>query len=161
MEANCPSCGRKIIIEKREKQTAPIKLIPVQEDRTNHQAIQAEDHFEQKNALIDARNHSLIDSKEDEFVLRSLNGFKLINNIVTWILCIILFVGALTAFMNRRYAVAIPLLIAILPVYYYWLLFNLFLSWLRGIYRNIMWLRVISQSMPVPKVSTETTKQEN
>ena len=153
MEANCPSCGKKIIIEKTEKQKAPTNLTTIHEN--NPKVRHNEDNLKQKNSSTDAHYYSIIDSSEDKFVLRSINGFKLINNIVTCVLCVLLFFGALIAFSNRWYPLAISLLVAILPIYYYWLLFNLVLSWFRGIYRNIMCLRVIFQSVPVSKVSPE------
>lgn len=96
-----------------------------------------------------------VDSDEDNFVLRSLYTFKLINWIIAWVVSILLVLGALICLGSHAYSVGFGMLGSILVVVYVYFLENLILSWFRGIYRNLMWLKVISQTMPAPKLTSE------
>ena len=147
-KSNCPGCGTNITIEKtKETKSVEIQLIPIESSQTTPQPTFL--NGEPK------RDNSLVDSDEDNFVLRSLYTFKLINWIIAWVVSILLVLGALICLGSHAYSVGFGMLGSILVVVYVYFLENLILSWFRGIYRNLMWLKVISQTMPAPKLTSE------
>ena len=147
-ESNCPGCDTIITIEKtKEAKSIEIQLTPIQSSQTTAQPTPL--NGESK------RDNSLVDTNEDDFVLRSLNAFKLLNRIIAWVVSILLALGALICFGNNVPIAGFSMLGIILLVVYACLLQNLVLSWFRGIYRNLMWLKVISQTMPAPKLTSE------
>ncbi len=138
----CPKCGREIIQEKTIDTTATeIKLTPIPAGQPTVNPSSA------NNGTSDEKN--LIDSSEDNFVLNSLGVFKVINFLICFILCAVQGTSLMSVSKYGDGAIfAVPLFIGILASIYICILINLILSWGRGVYRNLVWLKVIANKMP-------------
>lgn len=142
----CPKCGKEIISEKTTEMAADeIKLTPILTDQSPSNA--APPH----NATTDNRN--LSNSKEDNFVLNSLETFKTINKVICAILCAIQFTGMMGSLADHRSSAffVVPLFIGIFVTLYVSFLIHLAICWGRGVYRNLAWLRVVANKVPENK----------
>jgi hypothetical protein len=152
LKSVCSHCNNEIVIEKNTQPTpnTVLKLPPrPNEPKFTPAATQNKLHHASHN------EEPLADTAEDGFVLRYLNAFKNINRIlasVAWLICVI---SAVICFADGDddgfYWIAASIFIVYLCT-----LENLLLSWLRGIYRNILCLKGITQKISISTDHLET-----
>ena len=150
MEIECPQCEEKFCLQPlSEEQTIippQIKLAPL--------------FLKKSTSNLPNHNKSdeaLFDPKEDEFVLKSLEILKFVNLIFTSInigvLSAALIVGL--CFTGGKGSLVLTLLLlwlyGVVIILLFYLIAKITLSWLRGIYRNVMWFS-FSQTMPSAKL---------
>ena len=139
----CPKCSQVIIQEKPTEEE--ITLTPITMDQSPANA--APPHTETTD------NRNLSNSREDNFVLNSLETFKVINIVVCFILCTIQFISMMGCLADHHGTAffAVPLFFGMLITIYVSFLIHLAICWGRGVYRNLAWLRVITDKIPENK----------
>ncbi len=140
----CPKCGQVIIQGKTIDTTeTEIELTPIPASQPAVNPPPANNGASGVNKLMD--------SGEDDFVLNSLGFFKTVNIVICVILCAIQFTSMMGCLADRHGTAffAVPLFIGILMTLYICFLIHLAICWGRGVYRNLAWLRVIANKMPV------------
>ncbi len=148
----CPECKEEFFVQVLSEEEPPIPPLPLpppppKTASTPLPTCKPTDDSSE----VDAKMKNLFDPTEDEFVLRSLKRLKTSNLRVTILIVSLLSISAVLCFYKGLSGFGISCLLITLLILYHCFIVNIALSWLRGIYRNIMWFS-FSQTMPETKL---------
>lgn len=140
----CPHCGKSI---SRKDTTCIHCQRAINEPAATEKEVSAKpEQMPMKKTLPNIPEDQLGD-EEDQEVFYIITKLKSINLIAYFIILIVCIAVAAVCIVNKEYASASPFMGIILLATLWTIVFHLLLSWFRGIYKNLVRIRIAAEKM--------------